>query len=411
MKVALINVTNYGSTGKIMLQIAQKCREEGIEAYTFSRKWKDNPDFIEGHRFFGYFYDNLFHRAVGPVLGMGERLSVLGTKKLVKELEAISPDIIHLHNLHGWFVNLPILMKYIKRSGASVVWTLHDCWSFTGGCPYFTVAKCEKWKTGCFDCSVYKEYPKTYFDNTKKTWERKKEWFSTIEDLTLVTPSEWLAGLVRQSFFLKHPVKVINNGFDVSVFKPTESDFRSKYGCENKKILVGVAFAWGYRKGLDVFIELAARLDAEKYQIVLVGTSAEIDKTLPSNIISINKTNNQQELAQIYTASDLFVNPTREEVLGMVNLEALSCGTPVVTFNTGGSPECIDSSCGSVVECDDVDALEKEIIRICNDNPYSVDDCIKKAKEFDKNLKFKEYVELYKGLARNVAKETYNDKK
>ncbi len=395
MKVALINVTNFGSTGKIMLQIAQKCREEGIEAYTFSRRWKDNPSSIEGHRFFGYFYDNLFHRAVGPVIGKGERLSILGTKKLVKELKAISPDIIHLHNLHGWFINLPILMKYIKQSGASVIWTLHDCWSFTGGCPYFTVSKCEKWKTGCFGCPTYKEYPKTYFDNTKKTWERKKDWFSTIEDLTIVTPSKWLADLAAQSFFSGKSIKVINNGIDLSVFKPVENDFRQKYSCENKKILLGVAFSWGYRKGLDVFVELASRLDSDKYQIVLVGTSAEIDKNLPQNIISINKTNNQQELAQIYSAADIFVNPTREENYPTVNMEAIACGTPVVTFDTGGSPEILDDTCGSVVPCNDIDVLEREIIRICEDVPYSIDACIKRAEGFDKDQKFKEYIELY----------------
>lgn len=398
MKVAQVNTVDNGSTGKIMLQIAQKCREDGIEAYTFSRRWMNNPAPAEGHKYFGYIAGNVVHRAVGPVICRGERMSRFGTQRLIKELKAISPDIIHLHNLHGWYINLPILMKYIKQSKIPVVWTLHDCWSFTGGCPYFTVAKCEKWKTGCYDCPIYKKYPETYFDNTKKSWQRKKEWFSTIENLTLVTPSRWLADLVSQSFFAGRDVRVINNGIDLSVFKPVKSDFRQKYNCENKKILLGVAFGFGYRKGLDVFCELAKRLDSQKYQIVLVGTSEAVDKTLPENIISIHKTNNQQELAEIYSAADLLVNPTREDNYPTVNMEAIACGTPVLTFCVGGSAEMLDESCGAVVECNDVDALEGEIVRICEKEPFSAEDCLKRAQSFDKEAKFEEYVELYRSL-------------
>ena len=232
----------------------------------------------------------------------------------------------------------------------------------------------------------------------KKSWKRKKEWFSTLENLVLVTPSEWLAKLAGQSFFAKYPIKVINNGIDLSVFKPEDSDFRSKYGCENKKILLGVSFAFGYRKGLDVFVELASRLDSEKYQIVLVGTSEEIDKSLPANIISIHKTNDQKELAQIYSAADVFLNPTREENYPTVNMEALACGTPVITFKTGGSPEIIDSTCGSCVPYNDIDAFEREIIRVCKEELYSSQSCLAKSVNFDKNAKFEEYVKLYKDL-------------
>ena len=411
MKVASINTVDYGSTGKIMLQIAQTCREDGIEAYTFSRKWNNNSTPCEGHKYFGYFFENVIHRTAGTTLCLTERLSVFGTKQLVKELKRISPDIIHLHNLHGWYINLSILMKYIKKSGIPVVWTLHDCWSFTGGCPYFTVSKCEKWKTGCFDCPTYKDYPQTSFDNTKGMWEKKKEWFSTIDNLTIVTPSQWLADLAKQSFLGNNTIKVINNGIDLSVFKPVESDFRVKHGCENKKIILGVSFVWGHRKGLDVFSELASRLDPEKYQIVLVGTSEAVAKTLDRNIICINKTNDQSELVQIYSTADVFVNPTREENYPTVNMEAIACGTPVITFATGGSPEILGDNCGSVVACDDIQALEQEIIRVCEENSYSQQDCIERAKSFDKNAKFEQYVELYKSLIDDNLKGTCNDKK
>ena len=214
--------------------------------------------------------------------------------------------------------------------------------------------------------------------------------------MTIVTPSQWLAGLVKESYLKDYPVRVINNGIDVDVFKPSDSNFRVQHNIPtNKFILLGISFGWGKRKGLDVFVELANRLASNKYQIVLVGTDEKVDKLLPPNIISIHTTQNQKELAEIYTAADLFVNPTREENYPTVNMEALACGTPVLTFKTGGSPEIIDETCGSVVPCDDIDALESEIRRICETNPYSTEDCLKRAESFDMNLRFKEYVKLY----------------
>jgi glycosyltransferase involved in cell wall biosynthesis len=225
--------------------------------------------------------------------------------------------------------------------------------------------------------------------------KRKKKLFSGL-NMTIITPSQWLADLVKQSFLKNYPVRVIHNGIDLSVFKPTPSDFRKRYGIAlEKKILLGVAFGWGARKGLDVFIDLAKRLDDKYYQIVLVGTDDNVDKQLPDSIISIHRTQNQAELAEIYTAADLFVNPTREENYPTVNMESLACGTPVLTFRTGGSPECIDEYCGAVVDCDDVDAMEREIIRICSDAPYSKEDCLKRAASFDHHKRFEEYIQLY----------------
>lgn len=214
--------------------------------------------------------------------------------------------------------------------------------------------------------------------------------------MTIVTPSQWLAGLVKESYLKEYPVNVIYNGIDLTVFKPTESNFRERYGIPaEKKILLGVAFGWGKRKGLDVFMELANRLDKETYQIILVGTDDAVDTQLSESIISIHRTQDQRELAEIYTAADLFVNPTREEVLGLVNVEALACGTPVITFKSGGSPECIDETCGSVVDCDDIDAMEKEIVRICDWKPYGMEACLERAQSFDMNQRFQDYVSLY----------------
>ena len=394
MKIVEINSGKHGSTGNIMLNIAELARKKGIEVYTFSGP-NTSKTKVAGYRKFGNKLTYFVHRLLSSVCGLPECFSILSTLLLVKKIKKISPNIIHLHNLHGWYINLPILFRYIKNNKINVVWTLHDCWSFTGHCPHFDMIGCEKWRNGCYKCPKYKEYPSAFFDDSKKMYKLKKKWFTGVEDLTIVTPSKWLADLVKQSFLKDYTVKVINNGIDLSVFKPCDSDFRKKYGLEDKFLLLGVASIWSEKKGLDVFVELSKRLD-NIFQIVLVGTDDAVDKQLPDNIISIHKTNNQSELAEIYTAADLFVNPTREETYPTVNMEALACGTPVLTFNTGGSPEIIDVTCGVVVPKNDTETLYSEIVRIYNKNPFSIENCLNKAENFDMNDKFKEYVELYK---------------
>ena len=234
----------------------------------------------------------------------------------------------------------------------------------------------------------------SYFDNSKKMHRLKKQWFLGVEDMTIITPSKWLNDLVKQSFLKDYPAVVVNNGIDLDIFKPTESDFRKKYCLEDKKIVLGVSFGWGYSKGLDVFIDLAKRLP-EDYKIVLVGTNDDTDKQLPESIISIHQTQNQAELAEIYSAADVFANPTREENYPTVNMEALACGTPVVTFRTGGSPEIIDENCGSVVDYNDKDAMLAEILRVCEEKPYSKSACLKRAEGFKLDDKFSKVVEMY----------------
>lgn len=399
MKTVLINSCNFGSTGNIMLEIAETAENGGYTAAVCYPQSRDNSrkqkekDFIIGTRF-----SRNIHLQLAGITGLNGCFSYFSTLKLLKKLDKLKPDIIHLHNLHNCYINLPLLFKYIKKHNIKTVWTLHDCWAFTGHCPHFDMIGCDKWKTGCYGCPQYKEYPKSLFDNSKIMYRLKRKWFSGVKNMTIVTPSEWLASLVKESYLKDYPVKVINNGIDLNVFKPTESDFRKKYALENKYIVLGVAFGWGRRKGLDVFIELARRLDKEKYKVVLVGTDDNVDKLLPENIISIHRTQNQTELAKIYSAADVFANPTREENYPTVNMEVLACGTPVVTFNTGGSPEMLDETCGAAVAKDDADAMYNEIIRICETKPYSVEACIKKAKGFDKNEKFGEYIRLYEVL-------------
>jgi glycosyltransferase involved in cell wall biosynthesis len=317
-------------------------------------------------------------------------------------LDALSPAIIHLHNIHNDYINLPMLFRYIKKRNIKIIWTLHDCWSFTGHCPHFVYDQCKKWRTGCYQCPRYRLYPKTIFDNSSFMWRLKKRWFTGVKDMHLVTPSRWLKGLAEESYMGKYPATVIHNGINLDIFRPVQNNFREKYGiAEEKCILLGVAFSWSKKKGLDVFLELEKRLDKNKYQIVLVGTDQMVDKMLPKSVISIHRTNNQQELAEIYTAADLLVNPTREDNYPTVNMEAIACGTPVLTFCTGGSSEMLSETCGSVVRCDDVDAMEKEIIRICSEKPYSQVACTEHAKQFDQEQRFEEYIQLYKQLLKN----------
>ena len=385
-----INSVPYGSTAKIMLGISEVLNEEGIENMVSSGYSYHPIEMPENYIKIGSALDKSLHIFLSRITGLHGCFSYFSTLNLLRKIKKMGIDTIHLHNLHGWYINLPLLFKFIKKNNIKVIWTLHDCWAFTGHCPHFDMVGCEKWKEQCKNCSQYKSYPKTFFDGSKKMFTLKKRWFLGLSDLTIVTPSNWLAEQVKQSFLKDYPIKVINNGIDLSVFKPQKSDFRQKYSLQDKKIILGVSFGWDKRKGIDVFISLAKRLP-DDYRIVLVGTNEKFD-----NILSIGVTQNADELAGIYSAADLFVNPTREETLGNVNIEALACGTPVLTFNTGGSPEIIDESCGAVVEKYDVDGLLNKIIEITKEKPYSSENCTRRAEEFEQKKKFKEYLEIYK---------------
>lgn len=401
MRLLEINSCNYGSTGNIMLQIAETAEKSDAEALVCYPKSRSNAkkqrpqDLIIGSRI-----SRNVHLTLSRLTGLNGMFSFFSTLRFIEKIDKWHPDIIHLHNLHNCYINLPLLFRYLKKANVPVVWTLHDCWSFTGQCPHFTMVKCNKWMSGCHHCPQTREYPYALVDQTRLMWKLKKKWFCGVNNLTIVTPSRWLADLVKQSYLGGYPVRVINNGIDLNIFKPTESDFRGKHNIPtDKPVVLGVAFGWGKRKGLDVFLKLAEDF-GDKYQIVLVGTDENTDRELPQSIISVHRTQNQEELAEIYSSADVFVNPTREEVLGMVNIEALACGTPVVTFETGGSPEIPDETCGAVVPCDDTDALEREIINICADKYRSCSTaaCRKRAEMFDKWKKYSEYIDLYKSI-------------
>ena len=395
MKILQINtVYGKGSTGKIAKALHDLCLDRGHQCLSANRYLEGQFDDVVA---ISSWLDCHIHNRLARYTHMQGKYSRVRTWLFLRKVKRYSPDVIHLHNLHGSFLNLDLLFRYIKKHQIPVVWTLHDCWSFTGNCAYFDVEKCSKWKNQCCQCPHLRK--NTLVDASQTMFDFKKKCFSDIENLTLVTPSQWLANLLKQSFLADYSIQVIQNGIDLKVFKPTIGDFRQKYNISKDKIVIlGVSFDWGFRKGLDVFVKLSKRLDQEKYQVVLVGTNDAIDSEIPNNIISVHRTNNQNELAEIYSAADLFVNPTREDNFPTVNMESIACGTPVLTFHTGGSPEIIDETCGSVVDCDDIDAMEREIIRISETRPYSAEACLLRAMHFDMNKQFKEYVNLYERI-------------
>lgn len=390
MKIVQINATcGRGSTGKICVSVSKLLTENSIENYIlYSQGKSDYPLGINYAVPAEVKASALSSRVLGNWGFEGKQ----STKRLIEKLEEIRPDAVHLHNLHSHACNLEQLFLYLKKSKIKVFWTFHDCWEFTAYCMYYDMAGCDKWKTECVNCPQKASYS-WIFDNSSKIFKKKRALFSGL-DMTIITPSKWLADEVKQSFLKDYPIKVINNGIDLSVFTPTESDFRIKYNCEDKLIVLGVAFVWDARKGIDIFIELSKRLPDE-YRIVLVGTDDSTDEFLPENIISIHRTQNQRELAGIYSAADVFVNPTREENYPTVNMESIACGTPVVTFRTGGSAEIVDSGTGAVVDKDDVDGLEKEIIRICQNKERMGEHCLSRAESFDANNRLGEYLKLY----------------
>lgn len=403
MTIVEINAVPYGSTGMIAKGITDICSNKHKAYFCYSWTKKRRKNVKNNEILIGSFFGKSLHMFFSKITGKELSFSYIDTLFFLKKLDKIKPDIIHLHIMHSWFLNIPLLFKYIKKNNIKVVWTFHDCWAFTGHCPHFEMANCFKWMNQCYKCPKYLEYPNSYFDNSKKMYKFKKKWFTYLDDVTIVTPSKWLKQYTENSFFKKYKIKVINNGIDLNKFKYKNSDFRKNINCDNKIILLGVALDWGERKGLDVFIKLSNDLP-DNYQIVLVGTTKKIDKFLPKNIISIHKTSNQEELVKIYSAADLFINPTREDTFPTVNIEAISCGLPVITFNTGGSPEIIDKNCGIVVEKDNYTALKSAILKEANRKKKSFNSCIKRAKKYDMKDKFKEYVELFEDLNRKEQK-------
>lgn len=361
MKVLMINsVCGVGSTGRICTDIAQELEKQGHEVkIAYGRDGYVPEQFKKFAIRIGTDFDVRMHGLEARLFDASGFGSKKATKKFIDWVREYDPDVIHLHNIHGYYINVEILFNYLKTCNKKIIWTLHDCWAFTGHCSHYTYEHCEKWKTECKNCGHIKTYPKSLIDNSLRNFCEKKDIFTNIQNLIIVTPSEWLKKQVEQSFLKEYQIKVIRNGIDLNVFYKRKTNIKERYGLSNKKIILGVSSVWNKKKGLDYFCELSSLINDE-YKMVLVGVNEKQQKHIPDNILSIKKTNDINELAEWYSCADVFVNPTLEDTYPTTNLESIACGTPVITFDTGGSPESAKNY-GIVLEDKDTISLYRKI--------------------------------------------------
>lgn len=396
-----INVSaNTGSTGRIAEEIGRLATANNFDSYiAYGRV--NNQSQLKTIRI-GCDWDFKMHALQSRLLDNHGFASRHATRKFLQQLDQIKPDIIHLHNIHGYYINIEYLFEYLKDVGIPVVWTLHDCWPITGHCAHFDYFNCGRWKTRCHDCPNIQGYPKSIIiDRSERNFEIKRNIFTSIRDLAIVTPSIWLKNIVKESFLKDFPIYVINNGVDLNVFKPCKDlNTLDKYRInDKKKIILGVASIWNRKKGLTDFLKLSSILN-DDCQIVLVGLSEKQLYDLPSNITGLRRTENVKELAQLYSSADVFVNPTYVDNFPTTNIEALACGTPVVTYRTGGSPEAVDQNTGYVVEKSNIDMLGYAIKEILSKDPAKIERaCRQRAVElYDKNERFMDYINLYNSV-------------
>lgn len=397
-KVIQINVTvNWGSTGRISEEIGQMIIGSGNDSYIAGgRNIRSSSSKVIK---IGTKLDFYYHVLQTRLFDKHGLASTNATYKLIKQIKNINPDIIHLHNIHGYYLNYKVLFKFLSTIDIPVIWTLHDCWPFTGHCCYFSLIRCDLWKSCCFHCPIKTSYPSSLFlDRSKRNYLDKKESFTAIKNLTLVPVSKWLATEIKRSFLHKYPIKVIHNGIDVEIFSPTLSA-KYKYSVETKFVILGVASVWSQRKGLDDFIKLSTLLPINDV-IILVGLNEKQIYKLPKNIIGIKRTESLEMLAELYSSADVFLNLTWEDNFPTTNIEALSCGTPIVTYRTGGSIEAIDDATGIVVEQGDIKGSFEAINLIKrNGKTFYSHACRERALSyFNKQVCYAEYIQLYENI-------------
>lgn len=369
-KLLLINsVLGFGSTGRIVLDIAKEYEADGYEVkIAYGRKMKVSAAALQDTAKYGVriggdvdVYAHVLYTRLTDKHGLASKLA---TKKFLKWASEYDPDVLWMHNIHGYYINYEMLFDWIKsRPQMEVKWTLHDCWTFTGHCSHFAYVGCKKWGEGCYACPQLAQYPQSKADNSRDNYRRKKAAFTGVKNLTIITPSKWLKENVEKSYLCGYPVEVKYNTVDKDVFKPVDSTFKKDNGIENKKMILGVASLWNDRKGLKDFYKLSEMLDKDKFQIVLVGLSKDqVDEISEKklNIIGLERTSSVEELKKIYSAADVFANPTYEDTFPTVNMEAEACGTPVITYDTGGCKETIKRQDSKVIP-QNVEALRNAI--------------------------------------------------
>lgn len=410
MSIKILRITteiNRGSIGRTAEQLGNLVIKEGWESYiAFGRtNGKSSSKKIK----IGCNLSVYFHIILSRIFDLHGHGSYFSTKKFVKKIELIKPDIIHLHDIHGYYLNLKILFKYLSSKNIPIVWTQHDCWAFTGHCAFFTEIKCEKWKSLCYSCPLFNSYPKSwYMDNSPLNFRLKKRLFTSVNQMYIIAVSDWMRNLLQESFLNCFPTSRIYNGIDTDTFKPSGDNniIRSKYNIGDRIILIAAATSWGERKGLSDYYKLRDLISNE-YVIVLVGTSPKLSSSLPDGIIGISRTDNVSELVDIYSSASILLNLAYEESFGKTTPEGMACGIPSIVYNCTASPELIDNSCGIVVEKGDIIGVSRAISTIMTwDKEKTKSYCINRVNElFDMNKNFNQYINLYKSILNNKQKE------
>lgn len=394
MKVYMISANwGHGGPGGIACDLYYTLKLEG-HACRFAYARGEVPKNIDSYRI-GTMLEVYRHAFIARICDNAGFLSNHATRRLVEDIKVYKPDVISIQNPLEYSLNISILLDYVRKSGIPTFWTLHDCWSFTG---HYTTELCDRLASGCGHCPHRLDFPKSLIiDKSADNLKRKQNDFSGIKSLQFVAPSEWIAGLARKSYLNQYPITVINNGIDLSVFKPIESDIREKYHLEGRKILLGVASVWSGRKGSHYIYTMADMFD-DSYAIVMIGKNNDPELKNNKKIIHIPQTDNREELVQWYSVADVLINPTTGDNFPTVNLEALACGTPVVTFDTGGSKESV-GECGRVVEQGNIQEMV-EAIKDCLEKEVSRERCVFRAKQYDKQARFMDYIELYQSVVK-----------
>jgi glycosyltransferase involved in cell wall biosynthesis len=400
VRVLQINsIANSGSTGRITEEIGNVVLAHGHESYiAYGRgKAKSTSKLYK----IGSDFDVYLHGAYTMLTdkhGLGAA-SIHATKKLIQWVNKISPDLIALHNLHGYYLNLPILFNYFCDSKIPIVWTLFDCWAFTGHCSYFDDISCKKWESHCDKCPKHRNYPASWVDNSFQNFEDKRYLFTLPQRMELITHSQWLADLVKKSFLAKYNVNITPSAINLELFKPKSSYLNKKYSLEGKKVLLGCANTWTNRKGYDDFIELSSLISSD-YQIVMIGLNERELKGLPKNILGLKRTESIKELAEWYSIAHIFLNLTLQDNFPTTNLESLACGTPVITYSTGGSSEAIDPNTGFVVNKGDLKGVLEEIVKVGSLDYEKISKACRARAErlYDRRIRYLDYLNIFERM-------------
>lgn len=338
MRILIINsVPDLASTGRICASVGHSLASFGNDVMIGFGRGKAITEFGKsngvriGNRF--DVYSHAFITRFFDAQGRGSRKA---TSNFLKKADEFNPDIIWLNNIHGYYINIELLFRWIKGRKGRIFWTLHDCWPFTGHCSYYDFNECMRWESGCEHCPHRRSYPKSYFSNSEKNFALKKALFTNVKNLTIITPSNWLKKEVSRSFLGRYQCRVINNGIDLDSFYP---DKNLKLA-NTEKIILGVANKWIVEKGILDFLKLSSMIKSNE-RIILVGQMPKA-LMLPNKIKSVSRTNSLDELRRVYSSADVFFNPTYQDNYPTVNMEAIACCTPVVSYNVGGSCEMID---------------------------------------------------------------------